>query len=60
MPWHPLVLLRIIFFALAAGLIVVGLTTQARPTNRRQWTLVWALLVFLAWALAGAGWLRSR
>jgi hypothetical protein len=55
---HPAVLMRIIFAVLVTILIVAGLTTRARPRTRRQWTLVWAVLLFLVWALLGAGWLR--
>ena len=60
MTWHPLVLMQIIFVALVIGMVIAGLTTRARPGSPREWTLVWALLVFLAWALVGFGWLRSR
>jgi hypothetical protein len=59
MTWHPLALLRIIFAVLVAAMIVAALTTGARPRTSRQWTLVWAVLVFLAWALLGFGWLRA-
>jgi hypothetical protein len=60
MTWHPLALMRIIFVVLVTAVIIVGLTTRARPSNARQWALVWAALIFLAWALAGLGWLHSR
>jgi hypothetical protein len=60
MAWHPLVLMQIIFLVLVIGMVIAGLTTRARPRNQREWKLVWALLVFLAWALVGFGWLRSR
>jgi hypothetical protein len=59
MPWHPLQLMRIIFVVLVCVLVVVGVTTRARPQSARQWALVWTLFVFLAWALIGVGWLRS-
>ncbi|HEU4892013.1 MAG TPA: hypothetical protein VFT47_10715 [Vicinamibacterales bacterium] len=48
MTWHPLVLMQI------------RADDGGRPGNQRAWTLVWAVLVFLAWALVGFGWLRSR
>jgi len=60
MTWHPLVLMQIIFLVLVIGMVIAGLTTRARPRTQRAWRLVWALLVFLAWALVGFGWLRSR
>jgi TctA family transporter len=60
MIWHPLELLRIIFVVLVTAMVIVGLTTRARPRSRRDWGLLWAVLVFLAWALLGFGWLRSR
>jgi hypothetical protein len=56
---HPAVLMRIAFAVLVGVLIIAGLTTQARPRTVRQWTLVWAVLLFLVWALLGAGWLRA-
>jgi hypothetical protein len=59
MAWHPLQLMRIIFVALVCVLVIAGVTTRARPQSARQWALVWSLLVFLAWALIGVGWLRS-
>jgi hypothetical protein len=49
----------LIFAALVAVLIVTSAATAARPRNARDWTLVWAVLVFLTWALVGFGWLRS-
>jgi hypothetical protein len=52
-------LMRLIFIVLVAVLVMAGLSTRARPRTAREWTLVWALLVFLAWALVGFGWLRS-
>jgi hypothetical protein len=58
--WHPLDLMRIIFVALVMTLVIAGLTTRARPRRRREWTLIWAVVVFLAWALLGFGFLRSR
>jgi hypothetical protein len=59
MEWHPLVLLRLIFAALVAGMIVVGVLTGARPRTARQWTLVWVVSAFLMWALLGFGWVRA-
>jgi hypothetical protein len=59
MSWHPVELLRVVFVVLACVMIVAGLTTRARPRTPGQWTLVWAVLVFLAWALLGFGWLRA-
>jgi hypothetical protein len=59
MTWHPLELLRVIFVVLVGVLITAGLTTRAKPRSPRQWTWVWGLVVFLAWALLGFGWLRS-
>lgn len=55
----PLVFLRIIFIVLVSVMIIAGLTTRARPRTPGQWTLVWTLIVFLAWALLGFGWLRA-
>jgi hypothetical protein len=60
MDWHPRDLMRMIFAVLVTAMLVMGLTTRARPRNRRDWALVWAVLVLLAWALLGSGWLRSR
>jgi hypothetical protein len=57
--WHPLAVMRAIFVVLLLTLLIAGLTTRARPRNPREWMLVWGVLVFLAWALLGAGWLRS-
>ena len=59
MTWHPSVLMRLIFLVLVVVLVVAGVATGVRPRSAREWTLVWALLVFLAWALVGFGWLRS-
>jgi hypothetical protein len=59
MTWHPLTLLRMIFAVLVCVMVVAGLTTGARPRTARQWTLVWAVMVFWAWALLGFGWLRA-
>jgi hypothetical protein len=59
MIWHPLHLLRVVFVALVALLVIAGLTTRARPQTPWQWTLVWLVMVFLAWALLGFGWLRA-
>lgn len=60
MRWHPLELMRIIFVVLVAAMVIAGLTTRARPRAPREWALVWGLLVFLAWALLGFGFLRAR
>jgi hypothetical protein len=60
MTWHPIELLRLIFVVLVSGVVIVGLTTRARPRGRLEWTIIWVLFVFLAWALLGFGWLRSR
>jgi len=59
MTWHPLELLRIVFGVLVGVMIVAGLTTKARARTPRQWTYVWVVVVFLAWALLGFGWLRA-
>jgi len=59
MRWHPIEILRIIFVVLVVAMIAAGLTTGARPRTSRQWTIVWLLIVFLAWALLGFGWLRA-
>jgi hypothetical protein len=59
MNWHPLELMRIVFVVLLCALVVTAVTTGARPRTRREWTLLWIVLVFLAWALLGFGWLRS-
>src|SRR6476469_4869913 len=56
---HPLSLLRIIFGVLVTVLVVAGLTTRARPLTPREWMLVRVLIVFLAWALLGLGWLGA-
>jgi cytochrome bd-type quinol oxidase subunit 1 len=60
MTWHPRVVMQTIFVVLVIGMVIAGLTTRARPRTQREWTLVWAVLIFLAWALVGFGWLRSR
>ena len=60
MTWHPLELMQLIFLALLAAMMIAGFTTRVRPRSSREWTFVWAVLVFLAWALLGFGWLRSR
>lgn len=56
---HPLQLLRIVFLILFAAMVIAALTTGARPKTSRQWTLAWAVLVFLLWALWGYGWVRA-
>jgi len=60
MRWHPLDLMRVIFVVLVTAMVVVGLTTRTRPRNRRDWALVWIVVVLLAWVLLGFGSLRSR
>lgn len=60
MTWHPLDLMRIIFAVLVTTMVIAALTTSARPKNPREWAIVRAVLVFLAWALLGLAWLRSR
>jgi hypothetical protein len=52
--------MRIIFAVLVTTMVIAGLTTGARPRNPREWAIVRAVLVFLAWALLGLAWLRSR
>ena len=59
MAWHPLDVLRLTFAVLVAVMVIAGLTTRARPHTARQWTLVWAVVVFLAWVLLGYAWLRA-
>lgn len=59
MPWHPLDLLRLVFVALMMLMVIAGLTTSARPQTGRLWTVVWLLIVFLAWVLLGFGWLHA-
>jgi hypothetical protein len=59
MSGHPLSLLRIIFGVLVTVLVVTGLTTRARPQTPREWMLVRLVIVFLAWALLGLGWLGA-
>src|SRR5918993_1677896 len=52
---HPTELMRAVFAVLAATIVIAGLTTRARPETRREWALVWTVLVFLMWALLGFG-----
>ena len=59
MSGHPANVLRVTFPVLVVVMVVAGLTTRARPHSARHWTLVWGLIVFLAWILLGFGWLRS-
>ena len=59
MAWHPLTLLRIIFAVLVVTMVIVALTTHARPKTPREWTLVWVVVALLAWALLGFGWLHA-
>lgn len=56
---NPSVLMLLVFVALVFALVVASAVMRARPRTAREWTLVWALFVFLAWALVGFGWLRS-
>ena len=56
---HPSLLMLLVFVVLFAALIVASAVTRTRPRTARDWRLVWVLLVFLAWALVGFGWLRS-
>jgi hypothetical protein len=57
--WHPLELLQLVFVVLIVVIIVAAMTTEAHPRTARQWTMVWALIVFLAWALLGMAWIRA-
>ncbi len=57
---HPQVLMRLVFVALVCLMIAAGVLTKARPRSRRDWLLVWAVLVLLAWALLGFAFLKSR
>jgi hypothetical protein len=60
MGWHPLQLMRFVFIALVAVIVIAALTTRrARPRTAWEWALVWAVVVFLAWALLGFAFLRS-
>ena len=59
MDWHPQILMRVVFGVLVCVIVVVGAVTGARPRTTREWRLVWALLVFLAWALLGFAFLKS-
>jgi hypothetical protein len=59
MNWHALDLSRIVFGILVVTMIVAAFTTAARPRTWREWRLVWAVLVFLEWALIGYDWLRA-
>ena len=52
--------MRVVFVVLLLTLVIASVTTRARPRTPRDWTLVWAVLLFLAWALVGFGWLRSK
>jgi hypothetical protein len=49
----------LIFVALVVALVVTSALMRVNPRTAREWTWVWALFVFLAWALVGFGWLRS-
>ncbi len=60
MEWQLLRLMRVVFIALVCVLVIVGMTTRARPRTYGQWALVWAVLVMLAWALLGFAFLHSR
>jgi len=59
MDWHPWVLMRIVFILLVCAMVAAGVMTRARPRTPREWALVWALLLLLAWALLGFAFLRS-
>ena len=48
-----------VFVVLVSALVSVSVFTGARPRTAREWALAWLLLIFLAWALGGFGWLRS-
>ena len=52
-------LMLLIFGVLFAVLVLAGTATAARPRTAREWALVRGVLVFLAWALVGFGWVRS-
>ena len=52
-------LMVLIFMVLFAVLVLGGTLTGARPRTPRQWMAAWGVLVFLAWALLGFGWIRS-
>ena len=56
---HAPDLLRLIFAVLVCVMVLTGLTTKARPQTAVQWTLVWAVITFLAWALLGFAWVRA-
>ena len=56
---NPSILMLVTFLVLVVALVVASAVMRARPRTAREWTLVWALFVFLAWALVGFGWLRS-
>jgi hypothetical protein len=56
---HPLDLTRLVFVVLLSALVMTAVTTAARPRTRREWMLVRAVIVLLAWALVGLGWLHS-
>jgi hypothetical protein len=60
MDWQPRDLMRVVFVVLLLALVIASATTRARPRTQRDWMLVWAVLLFLVWALLGFGWLRSR
>jgi hypothetical protein len=49
----------LVFVVLVGALVAASAVTRTRPRTAREWQLVWILLVFLAWALVGFGWLRS-
>ncbi len=49
----------LIFGLLFTVLLLAGTATKVRPRTARDWALVWSVLVFLAWALVGSGWVRS-
>jgi hypothetical protein len=51
--------MTLVFAVLVVALIVGSVATRTRPHSARDWALVWCVLVFLAWALVGFGWVRS-
>ena len=56
---HVSALMVLIFMMLVAALVLGSTFTAAGPRTARQRTLSWGLLIFLAWALLGFGWVRS-
>jgi hypothetical protein len=52
--------MRLIFVVLVILLVVVSAVTRARPRTAGVWTLVWVLLVFLAWHSSASGGFEAR